>query len=61
MQSSHGMSSPVREGMERQGELTVVGIILKLGPVGVVLCGVGGPYCVALVFVGASIGAASAR
>jgi len=44
-----------------KGALTVVGIILKLGPVGVVLCGVGGPYCVALVFVGASIGAASAR
>ena len=44
-----------------KGASTVMAGIARSGPVGVFLCKIGGPYCAALVFVGASIGAASAR
>ncbi len=43
------------------GALSVVAVILRLGPVGVILCGMGGPLCVAVVLAGAFVGAANAR
>jgi hypothetical protein len=38
------------------GGLTVVAVILKLGPIGWALCAIGGAYCAAAVLVGAVAG-----
>lgn len=43
------------------GGLTVVAVILKLGPIGWGLCAIGGAYCVAAVLVGAVVGGAIAH